>query len=98
MPVDGVLLLSFLNATPLYFHKTEVSKPVVIRGVYCTLKVHDSFSVEFNQTSISVCKLRNVSNSFKFLRTETSTGVNTGMGDYTGDDLFSLRTTSVKFK
>ena len=27
MPVDGVLFSSFLNPTPLYLHKTELSKP-----------------------------------------------------------------------
>ena len=35
MPVDSVLFLSFLNPTPLYLHKTELSKPGVICGLHC---------------------------------------------------------------
>ena len=37
MPVDGVLFSYFLNPTPHYLHKIELSKPSIIRGEYCIL-------------------------------------------------------------
>ena len=36
LPIDGILFSHSLNPFPLYLHKTELSKPGIIRKVYCT--------------------------------------------------------------
>ena len=58
MPVDVVRVSYLLNTTPLYLHKTELSKPGIIRGLrfikvkrYTILFTYESYLLLRNSCS-----------------------------------------------